>query len=256
MKDTIFDLSGRVALVTGGSQGLGKAMARGFATAGADVVISSRSEEKLREAAVEIAEGTDAKVEYIVADMTVREEVKHLADEAVARLGKVDILVNNAGGNVPQPIDEIDDQTWDQILELNLTSCMALTRYLVPGMKQRRWGRVIFISSVMGIGSSAARGPYSTTKAALLGLARACAMDLGPFGITANCIAPGPFATDLPMSLLSDELKEKFAGRTILNRWGQPDELAGPALLLASDAGSYITGTTLMVDGGTMSKIF
>ncbi|NQU23204.1 MAG: SDR family oxidoreductase [Candidatus Nealsonbacteria bacterium] len=256
MKNTIFDLSGRVALVTGGSQGLGKAMARAFATAGADVVISSRSEGKLQEATVEIAEGTDAKVEYVVADMTDRQHVKRLADVAVDRLGKVDILVNNAGNNVPRPIDTVDDETWDNLLELNLTSCMALTRYLVPGMKDRRWGRVIFISSVMGVGSAAERVPYSTTKAALLGLARACAMDLGPFGITANCIAPGPFATDLPMSLLSEEAREKFAGRTALGRWGQPDELAGPALLLASDAGSYITGTMLLVDGGTMSKIF
>jgi len=256
MRNTIFDLSGRVALVTGGSQGLGKAMARGFATAGADVVICSRSEEKLRQALEEIAKGTDAKVEYVVADMTDREEVKRLADTTVARMGKVDILVNNAGTNVPEPIDEIDDETWDRLLELNLTSCMALTRYLVPGMKERRWGRVIFISSVMGIGSAAGRSPYSTTKSALLGLSRACALDLGEFGVTANCIAPGPFATDLPMSLLSDELKEKFAARTALGRWGRPDELAGPALLLASDAGSYITGSVLLVDGGTMCRVF
>lgn len=256
MKNTIFDLSGRVALVTGGSRGLGKAMARIFAQAGADIAICSRHEDQLQSAAAEIGEGTGARVEYVVTDMTRRDEVKRLAETAVERMGKVDILVNNAGTNIPQPIDQIEDETWDQLLELNLTSCMALTRALVPGMKQRRWGRVIYISSVMGLASAAGRSPYSATKSALLGLARATALDLGPFGITVNCIAPGPFATELPMSILSEEQKAAFAGRTALGRWGQPEELAGPALLLASDAGSYITGSVLVVDGGAMSKVF
>ncbi|HUT09428.1 MAG TPA: SDR family NAD(P)-dependent oxidoreductase [Thermoguttaceae bacterium] len=256
MKNTIFDLSGRVALVTGGSQGLGKAMSRIFAEAGADVMICSRSEDKLKTAAAEIAVGTGVRVEYLTTDMTRRDQVKRLAETAVERLGKVDILVNNAGTNVPQPIDEIDDETWDHLLELNLTSCMALTRALVPGMKQRRWGRVIHISSVMGLGSAAGRSPYSTTKSALLGLCWASALDLGPYGITVNCIAPGPFATDLPMTLLSEEQKAIFAGRTALGRWGRPEELAGPALLLASDAGSFITGSVLLVDGGVMCKVF
>jgi len=256
MKNTIFDLSGRVALVTGGSQGLGKVMSRIFAEAGADVMICSRSEDKLRAAAAEIAEGTGVRVEYLRTDMTRRDEVKRLAETAVERLGKVDILVNNAGTNVPQPIDEIDDQTWDNLLELNLTSCMVLTRALVPGMKQQRWGRVIHISSVMGLGSAGRRNTYSATKSALLGLCWASALDLGPYGITVNCIAPGPFATDLPMTLLSEEQKAIFAGRTALGRWGRPEELAGPALLLASDAGSYITGSVLVVDGGVMCKVF
>ena len=256
MKNTIFDLSGRVALVTGGSRGLGKAMARLFAEAGADVALCSRNEDQLKAAAADVRHGTAARVEYFVTDMTRRDQVKRLADTVVQRLGKVDILVNNAGTNIPQAIDQIEDETWDHLVELNLTSCMALTRYLVPGMKQRRWGRVIFISSVMGLASSAGRSPYSATKSALLGLARASALDLGEFGITVNCIAPGPFATELPMSLLSEELKAAFADRTALNRWGRPEELAGPALLLASEAGSYITGSVLVVDGGATSKMF
>ena len=132
---------------------------------------------------------------------------------------------------------------------------MALTRALVPGMKERRWGRVIYTSSVMGLGSKEGRGAYSATKSALLGLARAAALDLGPFGITVNCIAPGPFATELPMSVLSPEEQRAFAQRTALGRWGQPEELAGPALLLASDAGSYITGAVLLVDGGILCRV-
>lgn len=253
---SLFNLKGRVALVTGGSKGLGKAMARGFAEAGANVVISSRHESELKSAAAEIQQGTEARVTWAVADMTRRDEVNRLAKTALAEMGRVDILVNNAGSNVPQAIDQIKDEDWDRIIELNLNSCMVMTRAIVPQMKERRWGRVIHISSVMGLTSKAGRNSYSATKAALIGLARASALDLGPFGITVNCIAPGPFLTDLPASVLSAEEKQMFASRTALGRWADPRELAGPALLLASDAGSYITGTTLLVDGGTLCNSF
>ncbi len=252
----LFDLTGRVALVTGGSKGLGKAMARGFAEAGADLVISSRHEDELKAAAAEIAAGTKAKVTHLVADMTHRDDVRRLADAALAAMGRVDILVNNAGSNIPQAIDQITDEVWDRIVELNLSSCMALTRALVPQMKQRRWGRVIHISSIMGLSSKEERNAYSATKSALLGLARASALDLGAFGITVNCLAPGPFLTDLPGSILTEEQRKVFAGRTALGRWAQPRELAGPALLLASEAGSYITGAVLVVDGGSIVKTF
>ena len=195
----LFDLSGRVALVTGGSKGLGKAMARGLAEAGADIVISSRHEDELQAAAREIGAGLEVRVKYVVADLSRRAEAPRLAAETLKAMGKVDILINNAGTNKPQPIDQIEDEVWDQLVELNLSSCMALTRALVPGMKERKWGRVIHISSIMGHSSAAGRNAYSATKSALLGLARASANDLGPFGITVNCIAPGPFLTDLPV---------------------------------------------------------
>jgi NAD(P)-dependent dehydrogenase (short-subunit alcohol dehydrogenase family) len=133
---------------------------------------------------------------------------------------------------------------------LNLSSVMALTRALVPGMKARKWGRVVHISSVMGFISKEKRNVYSATKAALLGLARASALDLGEAGVTVNCIAPGPFLTDLPARLLSPAEKAEFARMTAVNRWGEPKELVGPLLLLVSAAGSYITGQALLVDGG------
>lgn len=251
-----FNLDGRTALVTGGSKGLGLAMARGFAEAGANVVICSRNEGELRSAAEHIAAGTGARVAWTVTDMTDRNAVSALADFATRAFGAVDILVNNAGSNIPQPIEAITDTAWDQILELNLTSCMVLTRALVPGMKTRGWGRIIHISSIMGLASKAGRNSYSATKAALIGFAQASALDLGRFGITVNCIAPGPFLTDLPRSVLSDAEQQRFAERTALGRWGRPEELAGPALLLASEAGSYITGSVLLVDGGTLCGTF
>lgn len=254
MSCELFNLAGKRALVTGGSRGLGKAMARGFAESGADVLICSRKEEELEAAAAEIGEGLDVAVHYRVADLSDRESTDALAAAALETFGTVDILVNNAGVNAPQAIDEIDDETWDRVVEINLTGIMRLTRALVPKMKEQEWGRIIHISSVLGVGSKPGRNVYSATKAALIGLAKASALDLGEFGITVNCIGPGPFLTDMPMSLLSDEEKREFAETTALNRWGQPRELAGPAIFLASDAGSYVTGEMLLVDGGAFAR--
>ncbi len=256
MQGTLFDSTGRVVLVTGGSKGLGLAMARGFAEAGADVVISSRHQDELDRALVEITDGLDVKGLAIESDMTSREDVKRLAETAVSEMGRVDVLINNAGSNVPEQIDSITDENWDRILELNLTSCMALTRELVPGMKERGWGRVIHISSIMGLVSKEGRNAYSATKSGLLGLTRASALDLGEHGITVNSICPGPFLTDLPMSVLSEEQIEFFATRTALGRWGECRELVGTALLLGTEAGSYITGTSITIDGGTVIKSF
>jgi NAD(P)-dependent dehydrogenase (short-subunit alcohol dehydrogenase family) len=250
----IFQLTGKVALVTGGSKGLGKEMARGLAEAGADIIISSRHENELKSALDYILKGTKAKGCYFVADMSKRQEVEKLAKDCLAKMGKVDILVNNAGTNIPQAIDQITDENWDRVLEINLHSVMILTRALVSGMKERRWGRIIHISSVMGLISKEGRNAYSVTKSALIGFARANALDLGPFNITVNCIAPGAFLTDLPLSLLSDEEKKQFSKNAALGRWGDPKELVGTTLLLATEAGSYITGTTIVVDGGWIAR--
>src|SRR4029077_7178033 len=179
----VFDLSGKVALVTGGSKGLGLAMARGLAESGADIIISSRHEDELRKALDEILTGTGRKGAYFVADMSKREEVEKLAKAALAKFGRIDILVNNAGTNAPQAIDQITDETWDRVMEINMNSIMVLTRAVVPQMKQRKWGRIIHISSVMGFVSKEKRNIYSVTKSGLIGFARASALDLGEFGI-------------------------------------------------------------------------
>ena len=254
MASPLFDLTGKVALVTGGSKGLGKAMARGLAQAGADVVLASRSEADLRTALDEVLAGTGRRGRYFVADLSRRPEAQRLAKAALEAFGRVDVLINNAGSNKPQAIDAITDEAWNEIVELNLSSVMALTRAVVPQMKERHWGRIIHISSIMGFLAKEKRNSYGATTAALLGLARASALDQGPYGITVNCLAPGPFLTDLPGALLSEAEKRTFAERTALGRWADPSELVGPALLLASEAGSYITGQAIVVDGGYMAR--
>ncbi len=256
MYESLFDLTGRTALVTGGSKGIGKAVARGYAEAGADVMICARHEEELQAAAREIADQLQVRVEYLVADMTDRAQVDALAHGTIQRMGKVDILFNNAGSNQPQSLIDTTDDTWDKILELNLTSCMLLARALVPGMIERKWGRIVHTSSVMAFASNPARGLYSATKAALIAMARAHALELGPYGITVNCLAPGPVMTDLPMNLLNDEQKHIFAQRTALLRWGEVADMVGPTLLLSSDAGAFISGTAILADGGMLCRTF
>lgn len=252
---SLFDLSDRTALVTGGSKGLGKAMAIGFARHGADVMICSRNADELAATAAEIRETTGRRVEYAVADLTSRDGVASLVEATVDQFGGVDILVNNAGSNHPQLIDQIDDAEWDEILQLNLSSCMALTRAFVPGMKEKGWGRVIHISSIVALAAAPGRSVYAATKAGLIGMARAQAIELGSSGITVNCIAPGPFLTDLPAAKLTEEQRNAVGQRTALKRWGETGELTGPALLLASEAGSYMTGSLIVVDGGILANL-
>lgn len=253
---SLFDLSGRTALVTGGSKGIGKAVARGYAEAGANVVISARHADELQAAKQEIGDQLSVRVEYVVADMTDRADVDRLARDVLQRMGRVDILFSNAGSNRPQTLLDTTDDVWDQILELNLTSCMRLARAVAPGMMQRRWGRIVYTSSVMAFASNPGRGLYSATKAALVGMTRAQALELGPHGITVNCLAPGPIMTDLPMSLLNDVQKQQFAERTAVKRWGRVEDMVGPALLLSSDAGAFITGTALLAEGGMLCRTF
>lgn len=254
MRANIFDLSGRAALVTGGGRGLGKAMARGFAQAGADVFLASRTRGELEAATAEIGDGLDVKVGWMEVDMTNRSQVDELAQEAVAQLGKIDILINNAGTNIPESITDITDESWDQMLELNLSGCMRLMRALIPAMKERGWGRVVNISSILGLAGKETRNAYCATKSALIGLTEATALDVGLSNVTVNAIAPGPFLTELPGNLLTNEQKRLFAERTALGRWGDPEELVGPALMMVSEAGSFITGTCLTVDGGVLAR--
>lgn len=252
MHTRLFDLDGRTALVTGGSKGIGKAIATILHQAGAQVMIASRHRDELDAAAEEIAGDAGDRVIRHVADMTERAQVRGLAEAALAGLGHVDILVNNAGANLPEALHEITDASWDRIVELNLTSCALLSRALVPGMMQRRWGRIIYTASMLGLIGAAARSVYCATKGALISMAHGQAVELGGYGITVNCVSPGPIMTDLPRSMLSESQRDALAARTVLGRWGEAQEVAGPVLLLASDAGAYMTGANLVVDGGVI----
>lgn len=256
MLPALFRLDGRTALVTGGSKGIGLAIARGFAEAGAQIAISARHEDALRQAAAHIQKDLDVAVEWRPADMTRRDQVDDLAAWALDTFGKVDIVINNAGTNRPQTLQETTDESWDEVVELNFTSCMRLSRALVGPMIDQKWGRIIHVSSIMALASAPGRGIYSGTKAALIGMTRAHALELGPHGITVNCLAPGPVATDLPMSLLSDDQKKQFAERAAVKRWGTTQDMVGPALLLASDAGAFVTGIVLVADGGVLCRTF
>ena len=254
MMNQLFDLSGKTALVTGGSRGLGMAMARGLVAAGADIVINSRSESEINAALDQILAGSDRKGRAFVADLAKREDTVRLARQALDAMGRIDIIVNNAGTNIPSAVDDIRDDDWDFQLELNLTAPMVLVRELAAGMKSRRWGRVINISSTFGLCTKEERGTYTATKTGLIGLTRTMAQDLGPWNITANAIAPGPFKTELTDRRVQGELRRYFDSMVVLGRWGRPEELIGPVLLLASEAGSYITGSTLVVDGGWLTR--
>jgi NAD(P)-dependent dehydrogenase (short-subunit alcohol dehydrogenase family) len=255
MASPLFDLSGKTALITGGSRGLGRAMARGFAEAGADVLITSRHEDELRAAVDVIGKGLSRKVEMVVCDMTDLKQVDALAQTAVSRLGKVDILVNNAGTNIPQPIDQITDAAWETTMLLNLTSVMRLTRALVPPMKERRWGRIIHISSVLGLGGKEGRNSYCATKAALTGLARASALDLGPFNVTVNCIAPGLTNTAATEKQVPVDFQPMFATMSAMRRNTEPEHMVGPAVFFASSDADLVNGQVLVVDGGNVMPV-
>lgn len=244
-----FSVAGRVALVTGGNRGLGKAMARGLAEAGADVVIAARDEEALAAALPEILVGTGGRGGYVVADFNDRSAADVVAERALEQFGRIDIVVSNAGANEPEAIGAITDENWDMVHTVHLYTAMALTRALSPGMRERGWGRFVYVSSGLGYKGMERRSAYTSVKSALMGLARSAAIDLGPFGITVNCIAPGAFRTNA-LRHLTEAQRAQFEQVGALQRAADPDELVGPLLLLVSDAGSYISGSTLLVDGG------
>ncbi len=251
----LFSLEGQTALVTGGSKGLGEAMTHALAGAGAEVVITSRHHDEAKAVADDISARTSGRVLAFEADASSRQQAETSVDFAVEQLGQLDILVNNAGVNLRAPIVDMDDETWETVLGINLSGpfyyCRAAGRHMLP----RGYGRVINLGSTLSSVSIPDRTPYASSKGGILQLTRTLALEWAGSGITANCICPGPFATPINKILLDDpEEARAMQAKVPLGRWGDPSELATAVLYFASRASSFTTGAALIVDGGYTSQ--
>jgi len=243
-------LEGKVALVTGSSKGLGKAMSLALAEAGAKVALASRDKKLLVETAEAVRTlGSDAEV--FPADVSNEREVLALEKAVSKRFGKVHILINNAGINLRKPITEFTLEEWNRIQTTNVTSAFLMCRSFVPQMKGGGYGRIINMTSMMSHVSLAGRSAYSTSKAALLGFTKALALELAPEQITVNGISPGPCSTEMNKPLLENpELTQFFLSRIPAGRWGRPEEIGQLAVYLCSEHAGFITGTDIVIDGG------
>jgi NAD(P)-dependent dehydrogenase (short-subunit alcohol dehydrogenase family) len=246
-----FRLDGKTVLVTGGNRGLGKQMAQAVAEAGAEVAIVSRRAKEAEAAAAEVVASTSRTCRGYGCDVTIPEQVEALVAQVLQDCGRIDVLVNNAGINIRGAIEKLTLEEFRRVQDTNVTGPWLLCRALAPHFKERRSGRVINVGSTLSVVSMPDRTPYATSKGAVLQMTRTLALEWGPFGVTVNCIMPGPFATEMNKSLLSDpKVYQEFISRVPLGRWGNLDEIGGLVVFLAGDSSSFITGAAIAIDGG------
>ncbi|MBN2502524.1 MAG: SDR family oxidoreductase [Anaerolineales bacterium] len=246
-----FKLNDRVALITGGNRGLGKAIARALAEAGGRVALTSRDTARAQAAAAEIAADTRQMCQGYACDVTDPQSVKTVVSQVANDFGQIDILVNNAGINIRGAIDTLSLEEFKAVQDANVTGVWLMCRAVGPYFKTQQYGRVINMGSILSLVSMPDRTPYSTSKGAVLQMTRALALEWASFGITVNAILPGPFGTDMNQSLLDDPEKyQAFVSRIPLGRWGELNEIGGLAVFLASNASSFVTGAGILIDGG------
>lgn len=244
---TPFDLTGRTAVVTGANRGIGAAAARALDAAGARVVLCARDDVLSKAVAATLT--NDPVV--ISADLATEDGVQALLDAIRVGVDRVDILINNAGVHIPTAALDMESEDWAHQLQVNLTSAFLLARGLAGPMCERGWGRIINVASIFGIVGDVSAAAYATSKSGIIGLTRGLSAEWAPKGVTVNAICPGWIATDMTMAFRSSEsLDRRVRRRTSIGRWGEPEDLAGPFVYLASPGSGYMTGQTLVVDGG------